>query len=44
VCFQIAFKRMLCVSIRLMAPKTIRCQKQVKLAEREDVVWQAGKT
>jgi hypothetical protein len=27
----------------LVAPKTKRCQEQVKLAEREDVVWQAGK-
>jgi hypothetical protein len=27
----------------LVAPKTKRCQKQVKLAEREYVVWQAGK-
>jgi hypothetical protein len=26
-----------------VAPKTKRCQEQVKLAEREDVVWQAGK-
>jgi hypothetical protein len=28
----------------LVALKTKRCQEQVKLAEREDVVWQAGKT
>jgi hypothetical protein len=28
----------------MVAPKTKRCQEQVKLAEREDVVWQAGKT
>jgi hypothetical protein len=27
----------------LVAPKTKRCQEQVKLAEREDVVWQVGK-
>jgi hypothetical protein len=26
-----------------VAPKTKRCQEQVKLAEREDVLWQAGK-
>jgi hypothetical protein len=26
-----------------VASKTKRCQQQVKLAEREDVVWQAGK-
>jgi hypothetical protein len=39
-------KNHLCLHLvgTLVAPKTKMHQRQVKLAEREDVVWQAGKT